>query len=119
MQFKVASFATLAVAFAAAAPSAIAASSYSQGGRKQCETVSGVEQAGQQFCGSDDWTHSSFLSWGWAHVQLTGKFATQQECWDGFQQITDQCYGKKDGGVYNFDFNGDSASLDVGFCNCE
>ncbi|KAJ2998644.1 hypothetical protein NUW54_g7013 [Trametes sanguinea] len=48
-----------------------------------------------------------------------GKFATQQECWDGFEDIIDQCYGSKDGGIYTFDFNGNSARLDVDFCNCE
>ncbi|KAJ8455104.1 hypothetical protein ONZ51_g12635 [Trametes cubensis] len=119
MQFKLATFATLAAAVATFAPSALAASCFSQSGCPNCESKSSVFAARQQFCGSDDWSHSSSLSWGWAHVTLDGEFATQQECWDGFEQIIDQCYGSKDGGVYNFDFNGKSARLDVGFCNCE
>ncbi|KAI0658130.1 hypothetical protein C8Q70DRAFT_1055127 [Cubamyces menziesii] len=119
MQFKLATLTTLAVAIATFAPSALAASCYSQSGCPNCESKSSVFSARQQFCGSDDWSHSSSLSWGWAHVTLDGEFATQQECWDGFEQIIDQCYGSKDGGVYNFDFNGKSARLDVGFCNCE
>ncbi|KAJ8474814.1 hypothetical protein ONZ51_g6952 [Trametes cubensis] len=119
MQFKLATFASVAAVVATFAPSALAASCYSQSGCPNCESKSSVFAARQQFCGSDDWSHSSSLSWGWAHVTLDGEFATQQECWDGFEQIIDQCYGSKDGGVYNFDFNGDSARLDVGFCNCE
>ncbi|KAI0324300.1 hypothetical protein GY45DRAFT_429947 [Cubamyces sp. BRFM 1775] len=119
MQLKSATFATLAATFATIAPSALAASCYSQSGCPNCESKSSVFSARQSFCGGDDWSHSSSLSWGWAHVTLDGEFATQQECWDGFEQIIDQCYGPKDGGVYTFDFNGDSARLDVGFCNCE
>ncbi|KAJ8469978.1 hypothetical protein ONZ51_g8649 [Trametes cubensis] len=105
MQFKLTAFATLASAIATLAPSALAASCYSQSGCPNCESKSSVFAARQ---------HS-----GWAHVTPDGEFATQQECWDGFEQIIDQCYGSKDGGVYNFDFNGDSARLHVGFCNCE
>ncbi|KAI9056702.1 hypothetical protein FKP32DRAFT_1598890 [Trametes sanguinea] len=119
MQFKLAFFAAVAATLAAIAPSALAASCYSQSGCGQCESRDSVFSARQAFCGGSDWQHSSSLSWGWAHVTLDGEFATQQECWDGFEQIIDQCYGSKDGGVYTFDFNGDSARLDVGFCNCE
>ena len=119
MQFKLTVFATVAAAVATFAPSALAASCYSQSGCQQCESESSVYAARQQFCGSNDWSHSSSLSWGWAHVTLDGEFATQQECWDGFQQIITQCYGSKDGGIYTYDYNGDSARLDVGFCNCE
>ncbi|KAJ8455105.1 hypothetical protein ONZ51_g12638 [Trametes cubensis] len=114
MQFKLATLTTLAVAIATFAPSALAASCYSQSGCPNCESKSSVFSARQQFCGSDDWSHSSSLSWGWAHVTLDGEFATQQECWDGFEQIIDQCYGSKDGGVYNFDFNGKSARSMLG-----
>ncbi|KAI0374591.1 hypothetical protein BV20DRAFT_1048651 [Pilatotrama ljubarskyi] len=59
------------------------------------------------------------LTWGIAHVTLDGQFASQQQCWDGFQNIIDQCYGSKDGGIYRFQFNGNDARLDVNFCNCE
>ncbi len=120
MQFNFTALTTLAVALFAAAPqAALAASCYSQSGCKNCETRDSLESARQAFCGSNDWSHSGGISWGWAHVTLDGQFATQQECWDGFQQVIDQCLGHKDGGVYNFDFNGNSARLDVGFCNCE
>ncbi|KAL7284806.1 hypothetical protein ACG7TL_002116 [Trametes sanguinea] len=52
------------------------------------------------------------LIWGVAHVTLTGGFATQQECWDGFQNIIEQCYGKTDGGSFDFNDNGKAATLD-------
>ncbi|KAI0658163.1 hypothetical protein C8Q70DRAFT_1107075 [Cubamyces menziesii] len=119
MQFNFGAFATLAAALAAVAPSALAASCYSSSGCKQCESESSVYAARQQFCGSDDWSHSSSISWGWAHVTLDGRFYSQQECWDGFENIIEQCYGHKNGGIYTYDYNGDSARLDVNFCNCE
>ncbi|KAI9069358.1 hypothetical protein FKP32DRAFT_1586934 [Trametes sanguinea] len=119
MQFKLASFAAVAATLATLAPSALAASCYSASGCSQCESRDSIFSARSTFCGGSDWQHSGSLSWGWAHVTLDGQFATQQECWDGFEQIIDQCYGRKDGGVYNFNFNGNSARLDVDFCNCE
>ncbi|KAI0356844.1 hypothetical protein OH77DRAFT_1495129 [Trametes cingulata] len=119
MQYNLGAFATLAAALAAVVPTALAASCYSASGCKQCESHDSVESARSSFCGSDNWSHPSSLTWGWAHVSLDGRFANQQECWDGFQQIIDQCYGHKDGGIYQFDFNGNDARLNVGFCNCE
>ncbi|KAI0634528.1 hypothetical protein C8Q77DRAFT_1157341 [Trametes polyzona] len=120
MKFNFTALATLATVLVAAAPhAALGASCYSASGCKQCESKSSVFSARSAFCGGDDWSHPSSLTWGWAHVTLDGQFETQQECWDGFENVIDQCYGHKDGGVYNFDFNGKSARLDVGFCNCE
>ncbi|KAI8996635.1 hypothetical protein BD414DRAFT_434661 [Trametes punicea] len=119
MQFNLGAFATLAAAFVTTIPAVLAADCYSASGCGECESESSIYAARQQFCGSDDWSYSSYLSWGWAHVTLDGEFATQQECWDGFEQIIEQCYGSRDGGIYTYDYNGDSARLDVDFCNCE
>ncbi|KAJ8473049.1 hypothetical protein ONZ51_g8097 [Trametes cubensis] len=118
MQFKLGAIATLAAALAALAPSALAANCYSKTGCGKCESESSMYAARQQFCGSDDWNHSSSLTWGSAHVTLSGEFYSQQECWDGFENIIEQCYGQRDGGIYNYDYNGDSARLDVNFCSC-
>ncbi|KAL7284810.1 hypothetical protein ACG7TL_002120 [Trametes sanguinea] len=119
MQFKLTAFAALAATLAAIAPSSLAATCYSAGGCQECESRDSIASARQAFCGSSDWNHSNTLNWGWARITLNGRFATQQECYDGFENIIDQCYGKKDGGKYTYDYNGDSASLDVDFCECE
>ncbi|KAI0634543.1 hypothetical protein C8Q77DRAFT_1112961 [Trametes polyzona] len=119
MQFKLAGFATLAAVIAAVAPTAFAATCYSASGCKTCASQGSLEDARQTFCGGNDWTQSSSLSWGAAHINLEGRFYSQQECFDGFENIIEQCLGHKDGGIYTYDYNGDSARLDVDFCSCE
>ncbi|KAI0634537.1 hypothetical protein C8Q77DRAFT_1055478 [Trametes polyzona] len=119
MQFKLTAFATLAVAIALAAPSALAATCYGASGCPTCESRGSMESARQTFCGGNGWTQASSLAWGDAHVNLEGRFYSQQECFDGFENIIDDCYGKEDGGIYTYDYNGDSARLDVNFCSCE
>ncbi|KAI0372567.1 hypothetical protein BV20DRAFT_964175 [Pilatotrama ljubarskyi] len=119
IQINPGTIAALAAAIVATVPFALAASCYSQGGCQHCEDRNSTQIARENFCGSDKWSHTSTMSWGDAHVVLDGRFAEQQECFDGFQQIIDQCHGRKDGGIYNYDYNGDSATLHVGFCACE
>ncbi|KAH9854715.1 hypothetical protein C2E23DRAFT_726111 [Lenzites betulinus] len=119
MQFKLATFATLAAAIVTLVPSAFAATCYSASGCRTCETQSSMENAKQTFCGGSDWSQPSSMDWGDARVILSGRFFSQQECFDGFENIIEDCYGKKDGGVYTYSYNGDDARLDVDFCTCE
>ncbi|KAI0816931.1 hypothetical protein BC628DRAFT_1342476 [Trametes gibbosa] len=117
MQFNLLSIATLAAALVAAAPGALAATCYSQSGCPRCETQESMEDARVAFCPSFD--HSSSTTWGLGRITLNGRFFSEQECLDGFENIIEQCYGHRDGGHYSYDFNGDSATLDVDFCDCE
>ncbi|KAL1617783.1 hypothetical protein SLS54_007562 [Diplodia seriata] len=97
---------------------ASAASCYSAGGCGTCASNDEVWQAREQLCGGDRWKSSTSFNWGWAVVNLSGRFSSQQACWDGFENIINQCYGKKNGGTYDWNYNGDSAHLDVNFCTC-
>lgn len=119
MQFSLASIATLAAVIGAALPSALATACYNAGGCQQCETETSMYDARQSFCGSNDWKGSTSVGWGWGRVTLDGSFATSQQCFDGFNSIIQTCYGKKDGGIYTYEYNGHNARLDVNFCNCE
>ena len=119
MQTNVGAFAALAAVIVAIAPFAQADQCYSQSGCPNCESRDSMFEARSTFCGSDAWATGGDLNWGFAGVRLDGRFAVQQECYDGFDSIIDQCYGNADGGIYTYDFNGDSARLDVDFCNCE
>ena len=119
MQFNLASFAVAAVAAAYALPTALATACYNAGGCQQCETETSMYDARQSFCGSNDWQGSNSIGWGWGRVTLDGSFATSQECFDGFDSIIQTCYGKKDGGIYTYEYNGHNARLDVDFCDCE
>ncbi|OJT03636.1 hypothetical protein TRAPUB_5664 [Trametes pubescens] len=111
--------AILAATLASALPTTLAASCYSSGKCSMCETEDSIWSLHQFFCGSDDWAAAAPVSWGWARATLSGRFATQQECWDGFENIIEQCYSSKAGGTYDYDFDGDAAHLDVSFCTCE
>ncbi|KAI0816841.1 hypothetical protein BC628DRAFT_1334213 [Trametes gibbosa] len=116
MQLNLASLFTLVAAFALAVPFTFAADCYSKGDcHDQCEDRNSWFVAREALCDGDGWTHPGAQSWGWGHITLNGQFDTQQECWDGFEQIIDQCLGHRNGGSYNFN----SASLDVSFCKCE
>ncbi|KAI0324097.1 hypothetical protein GY45DRAFT_1439293 [Cubamyces sp. BRFM 1775] len=122
MQFKLATLTTLAVAVATFAPAALAQaiSCYSKSGCPHCETEDSMYAARQDFCSSNDWSHSSYLNRGVAHVTLDGAFETQQDCWDSFHELITQCYSYEDGGVStNYYAGGQTARLDVRFCNCE
>ncbi|KAI0634506.1 hypothetical protein C8Q77DRAFT_1157323 [Trametes polyzona] len=119
VQFKPASSISILAKLAAAVPSAIATQCYSQGGCQSCETRGSIESARDSFCGSDKWQHSSSLTRGWAHITLYGRFAEQRQCVQGFDGVLDACYGSKEGGIWTYDFSGDSAPLDISFCNCE
>ena len=99
--------------------SAVATACYNAGGCQQCETETSMYDARQSFCGSNDWKGSTSVGWGWGRVTLDGSFATSQQCFDGFNSIIQTCYGKKDGGIYTYEYNGHNARLDVNFCNCE
>ncbi|KAI9056370.1 hypothetical protein FKP32DRAFT_1599099 [Trametes sanguinea] len=121
MHLSPASLIAASAAVLAALPSALAANCYSKGGCQQCESRASMESAKQAFCGSNDWNVPGGFGFDWfkGRVLLQGTFATSQECFDGFENIIEQCYGNKDGGTYDYSFNGHTAHLDVDFCNCE
>ncbi|KZV90350.1 hypothetical protein EXIGLDRAFT_720504 [Exidia glandulosa HHB12029] len=100
------------------AASAFAASCYSDSGCGNCESHDSMYAARQDFCGSDKWSFQNSEAWGDALISLSGHFDSPQSCWDGFAQIIDQCYGQKNGGTFDWDYNGNSAHLDVDFCSC-
>lgn len=119
MQFTFATFGALAAVIASISSGADAATCYDTSGCGSCESWDSMWAARNQFCGGSDWTGNSYLQWGTGHVALYGAFHTQQECWDGFANIIDQCYGHNNGGHYTYSDSGDNAYLDVGFCNCD
>lgn len=118
---QLAPLAILAAALVAAMPIPItlAAECYSEGKCSLCEPEDSVWSLRESFCGSNDWAGTGPICWGWARAVLCGRFATQQECWDGFEDIIEQCYNSTAGGTYDYNFDGDAAHLDVSFCSCE
>ncbi|KAL1616695.1 hypothetical protein SLS54_008262 [Diplodia seriata] len=64
-----------------------------------CESRDEMYKAREALCNTDKWKASSIFTWGWAVVNLVGRFHDQQSCWDGFENIIEQCYGVKDGGL--------------------
>ncbi|KAH9903193.1 hypothetical protein C8Q73DRAFT_42153 [Cubamyces lactineus] len=62
----------------------------------------------------------SYLNRGFAHITLDGAFENQQDCWDSLHEVITQCYSYKDGGEStNYYAGGQTAHLNVRFCNCE
>ncbi|KAI0816849.1 hypothetical protein BC628DRAFT_1334204 [Trametes gibbosa] len=114
MQLRLAVLPTLASVFAFAAPFAHAADCYPTGGCKNCEDRNSWFVARENFCGGNGWSQPGDRTWGWGEIHLSGQFSTEQQCWDGFEEIIDQCLGQQDGGRYNTD----SAALNVAFCDC-
>lgn len=90
---------TTALGLASSASFAMAADCYKNGGCGQCESKDQMWRAREELCNTDKWKNSNVFNWGWATVNLNGRFHTQQSCWDGFENIINQCYGKKDGGL--------------------
>ena len=122
MQFNLAALTTLAAAVAALAPFALAQaiSCYPESGCPQCETEDSMYAARQDFCSSNDWAHSSYLNRGFAHITLDGAFESQADCWNSLHEVITQCYSYKDGGEStNYYAGGQTAHLNVRFCNCE
>ena len=80
--------ARLATAVTAFAPAALAQaiSCYTESGCPQCETEDSMYAARQDFCSSNDWSHSSYLNRGFAHITLDGAFdfAPAEEARGGF-----------------------------------
>ncbi|KAH9848091.1 hypothetical protein C2E23DRAFT_845277 [Lenzites betulinus] len=117
MQFNLLSVTTFALALAASTPAAFGASCYLAKGCYNCETLDSVRKAFRQLCASD-FSHSKLLEWGDATLTLTGSFFNQDQCLMAGDNIVDQCYGKEDGGVYTYSYNGHDARLDIHFCDC-
>lgn len=88
-----------ALGLASSASFAMAADCYTLSGCRQCASKSDMYKAREELCNTDKWKNSSVFNWGYATVNLDGRFHTQQSCWDGFEDIINQCYGQRNGGV--------------------
>ncbi|KAI8996657.1 hypothetical protein BD414DRAFT_478691 [Trametes punicea] len=118
MQFTLASIAVVASIFMAIVPSANAATCYSTYGCQTCESETSLYNARQYLCGGSSWEQSTSFQWGQAFVNLEGEFDSQQTCFSAFANIIEDCYGKRNGGEYQWQWDGSVALLDVNFCTC-
>jgi len=117
MQFSLTTAQALAVLTAlTATPIALAADCYS-GSRSSCESRDALFKFRQNYCGdTSQWRNAGGQTWGWASLTLRGQFASQQICWDAFENIINQCQKNSAGGKYDYEYDGKVAHLDVHFC---
>ncbi|KAI8989175.1 hypothetical protein BD414DRAFT_328557 [Trametes punicea] len=121
MRFSLSTVFAVAAAAASTLPSALAASCSSKGGCQTCASRGSLESAKQTLCGSSDFMLPGgfgFQTPDGASINLQGNFATSDECSAGFENILQDCYGKKNGGTFDFTDGPFTAHLDINFCTC-
>ena len=104
--------ATALIAIFVTLPLAYAADCADVGTGTNCESRESMFSFRAAFCGTDQWRTTGRRSWNNANLNLIGNFGSQQLCWDSFENIINQCYGKHAVGSWLFD----TFRLEVKFC---
>ncbi|KAF9629184.1 hypothetical protein BFW01_g10387 [Lasiodiplodia theobromae] len=89
---------TILTATLVLAPIVSGYSCYDQGGSKSCDSKDDLHKYREDYCGSDRWKTGGSYSKGRSKINVSGHYHDQKSCYDRFQGVIDECYGKKNGG---------------------
>lgn len=89
---------TILTATLVLAPIVSGYSCYDQGGSKSCDSKDDLHKYREDYCGSDRWKTGGSYSKGRSKISVSGHYHDQKSCYDRFQGVIDECYGKKNGG---------------------
>ncbi|KAH7115279.1 hypothetical protein B0J11DRAFT_618852 [Dendryphion nanum] len=94
-----------------------AADCFQQSGCKKCASFQQLQDLKNNYC-ANKWNQANppLQYNGYSHAQVFGgPVGNKKLCQDAFDDIIGQCYGKNDGG----DFNYNGWDLRLGFCQCD